>query len=200
MDKSIARMVMKMNGIPCAPLTNQVPCVVKCTHGGSSIGVYICDKDEDLDKALRESIKFSDEIIIEKKIVGREFTVPVLGEKALPPIEIIPPQEGNFDYVAKYQSGQKGAQEICPANLDKHLSDKLKVLALKLHNAIKLSVYSRSDFIIDREGDIYCLEINSLPGLTPASLLPKAAKCIGLEYPDLCEKIVELSMKRKIPR
>ncbi len=196
MDKSISRMVMEIIGIKCAPIVQTPPCVVKCIHGGSSLGTYICESDIELRKAISDLKKYNDEFIIEKKINGREFTVPILGEKALIPIEIIPPSNGKFDYIAKYSTGKIGAKEICPAPLDNRNIIKLKEMALKLHNALKLSVYSRTDFIMDENGNFYCLEINTLPGLTPNSLFPKAAKYEGYDYSKLCELIIKLSMEK----
>lgn len=196
MDKSVTREIMTTNKIACAPLVTSAPCVVKCSHGGSSIGTYICDTEADLLFALSDVAKYNDDIIIEKKISGIELTVPILDNKALSPIEIIPPASGKFDYDAKYQNGIAGAEEICPARLSADDTIKVQALAEKLHMAMKLSVYSRTDFIMDEDGKFWCLEINTLPGMTPNSLMPKAAKFAGLDYPQLCEKIVELSLKK----
>ena len=136
-------------------------------------------------------------ILVEEKIEGRELTVPILGEKALNAIEIIPPEgKSTFDYVAKYQSGEKGAREICPADISAEQQALLGELALRLHKALGLSVYSRTDFILDRDGKPWCLEVNTLPGMTPNSLIPRAAKLEGLTYEQLCEKIVELSLNK----
>ena len=211
MDKAITKTMMRSAGIPTAPwkeydLTadnlrqiageQELPCVVKLVNGGSSIGVYICDDAEQLRAALKEAERYHTKVIIEKKIAGRELTVPVLGDKALCAIEIIPPEGGTtFDYVAKYQSGEKGAREICPAPITAEEQAMLGELALRLHHTLGLSVYSRTDFILDENGRAWCLEVNTLPGMTPNSLIPKAAKREGLSYVQLCEKIVELSMK-----
>lgn len=190
MDKSYTKQIMQCNGIPTAPYVDHAPCVVKEVNGGSSIGTWICQTDEEMKEAI-ENARYK--IIVEKKIEGREFTVPVLGDKALNVIEIVPPT-GRFDYVSKYQSGNEGAQEICPARITEEEKVKLQDLALKLHNALGLKVYSRTDFILDPEGNAWCLEVNTLPGMTPNSLIPRAAKLEGLDYPHLCEKIVTLSL------
>jgi len=211
LDKSTAKKIMTFAGIPtahwqCFDMKNDrvrtvleqvdLPCVVKVINGGSSIGVYICDDQEQLEDALFLCGKNGSRILIEDKIEGREFTVPVFDGKALSPIEIIPPESGKFDYVSKYQSGEEGAREICPAEITAGERELLSSLALRLHNALGLSVYSRTDFILDRDGKAWCLEVNTLPGMTPNSLIPKAAKLDGLDYPQLCEKIVLLSMEK----
>ena len=197
MDKVVAKLVMIQNGIPTPPEADCAPCVVKVIDGGSSIGVYVCDTQSEYEQALEQIKKYGSDILVEKKINGRELTVPVLGDKALSPIEIVPPESGQFfDYVSKYQSGDEAAAEICPAQLTDEETRMLQDLALRFHRAMKLSVYSRTDFILDEEGKAWCLEVNTLPGMTPNSLIPKAAKIEGIDYPHLCEKIIELSMNK----
>ena len=197
LDKGITRMVMQANGIRCAPLTDHAPCVVKCANGGSSIGTYICNTEEEYRSALDEVKKYDTSFLVEQKINGTELTVPVLDGTPLAPIEIVPPQSGKFDYVAKYQSGSDGAREICPARLSAEKTLEVQKAAKKLHEALHLSVYSRTDFIMDEHGDFWCLEINTLPGLTPNSLLPKSAANAGIDYQHLCESIIRLSMDIK---
>ena len=192
MDKEYSKQVMLCNGIPTAPFVTEAPCVVKEVNGGSSIGTWVCKTDEKLRAALKE---VKGKYIIEKFIEGREFTVPVFDGKALDVIEIVAP-DGNFDYVSKYQSGESGAREICPARITETEKELMQSLALKYHNAMGLSVYSRTDFILDKDGNAWCLEVNTLPGMTPSSLIPKAAKQAGIEYPELCEKIVLLSLEK----
>ena len=177
--------------------TLPVPCAVKTIVGGSSIGVELPDTREELERALRNVLKFGNRVLVEEKIKGRELTVPVLDGKYLNAIEIVPPEGGTFDYVAKYQSGDEGAREICPARITEQEHKLIGEAALKLHNALGLSVYSRTDFILADDGKAYCLEVNTLPGMTPNSLIPKAAKLEGLSYAELCEKIIELSLKEK---
>ena len=196
MDKKMAKKIMRDAGIPTPSETDCVPCVVKVVNGGSSIGVAVCDTEEEYKAALEDFKKYNADILVEKKISGTELTVPVLGDKALTPIEIVPPGNGTFDYVSKYQSGDEGAREICPARISAEAAQLVKDLALKFHKAMNLSVYSRTDFILDENGKAWCLEVNTLPGMTPNSLIPKAAKLEGMDYPELCEKIVLLSLDK----
>ena len=206
MDKSMTKRIMDSVGIPTAPwrdipayteaeipaLTEEleVPCAVKVVNGGSSIGVALPDTKAELAKALREMLHYGSHILVEKKIHGRELTVGVLGQRALPAVEIVPAVK-EFDYTAKYQAG--GAQEICPAPITPQQQEEVGALALKLHHALGLEVYSRTDFLLDEDGKFWCLEVNSLPGMTAASLVPKEAAAIGMSYNELCEEIVRLS-------
>lgn len=169
------------------------PCVVKPSSGGSSIGVSIVNSKEEVHDAIKKASVYNDDIIIEGYIKGREFSVGVLGGKALPIIEIIPKQ-GFYDYEHKYQ--KDATIEITPADLDDAVTSKMQKLTVKAHNVLKLEVYSRTDFLIDEWGDIFCLESNTLPGMTPTSLLPQEAAAAGIEYGDLCERIIELSFER----
>ena len=210
MDKAVAKRIMDSNGIRtpawrelryteadiprlCEELP--VPCAIKVVNGGSSSGVQLPDTREELSSALRDVLRYGDRVVVEEKIYGREMTVPVLGESALCPIEIVPPEGSSFDYVAKYQSGSAAAAEICPAPIGEEETKLLQETALKFHRALGLAVYSRTDFILDGEGRAWCLEVNTLPGMTPASLIPKAAAVAGMSYGELCEKIVELSLQ-----
>ena len=169
------------------------------SDGGDNLNLIfrIMKRGDKLEAALRNILRYGDRIVVEEKIHGTEVTVPVLGGHCLSPIEIVPPEGSTFDYVAKYQSGDEGAREICPARISEKDRQTVCEAALKFHNALGLSVYSRSDFIIDSEGRAWCLEVNTLPGMTPNSLIPKAAKLVGLEYPQLCEEIIRLSLECK---
>ena len=189
MDKAVAKRVMDSYGIRTAPWREVV-------YGEEDIPGLL-DTREELEAALRNILRYGDRIVVEEKIHGTEVTVPVLGNRCLSPIEIVPPEGSTFDYVAKYQSGDEGAREICPARISEKDRQTVCEAALKFHNALGLSVYSRSDFIIDSEGRAWCLEVNTLPGMTPNSLIPKAAKLEGLEYPQLCEEIIRLSLECK---
>ena len=160
-------------------------------------GVQLPDTREELESALHDILRYGDRVVVEEKITGRELTVPVLGDRALPAIEIVPPEGSSFDYVAKYQSGSEGAREICPAPITEAEQRMLGEAALKFHRALGLSVYSRTDFLLDAEGRAWCLEVNTLPGMTPNSLIPKAAAVVGMSYPELCETIVELSLRAR---
>lgn len=171
-----------------------LPVVVKPCCGGSSIGVYIADTEEAYEKALRDSFRYEDEVVVETYIRGREFACGVIDGEALPPIEIIP-KTGFFDYANKYQDG--ATEEVCPADLPESVSERMKDLTVKAFHALKLNVYSRADFLLDKEGNLYCLEMNTLPGMTAASLLPKEAKVAGIEYGDLCEQIIRKSLEAR---
>lgn len=169
---------------------------MKVVNGGSSIGVELPTR--------ARSWKPPCAIFLSMATASssrRRYTAPrsrsQFSAGAASPIEIVPPEGSTFDYVAKYQSGDEGAREICPARISEKDRQTVCEAALKFHNALGLSVYSRSDFIIDREGRAWCLEVNTLPGMTPNSLIPKAAKLEGLEYPQLCEEIIRLSLECK---
>ena len=206
MDKSMTKRMMDSASIPTAPWRDipayteadipalveelEVPCAVKVVNGGSSIGVSLPDTKEELEAALREMLRYGSHIIVEKKIRGRELTVGVLGDRALPAVEIVPAVK-EFDYTAKYQSG--GAREICPAPITAEQQAEVGALALKLHRTLGLEVYSRTDFLLDGDGKFWCLEVNSLPGMTAASLVPKEAAAIGMTYNELCEEIGQQS-------
>ena len=212
MDKAVAKRIMESAGvltprwreleyteadIPRLVEELPVPCAVKVVNGGSSIGVELPETREELAGALRALLPFRSRVVVEEKIRGREMTQPILDERWLSAIEIVPPEGTSFDYVAKYQSGDEGAQEICPARITPEEQQTLGEAALKLHRALGLAVYSRTDFILDDEGRAWCLEVNTLPGMTPASLIPKAAAVEGMSYAQLCEKIVTLSLEAR---
>lgn len=173
-----------------------MPCVIKTASGGSSLGVFLPEDRAALAEALEQVRGYDGGILWEERIYGRELTVGVLGDRALPPVEILP-AEGEFDYAAKYQAG--GAREICPAPVTEAQKQEMGALALKLHRTLGLEVYSRTDFIMDEAGKFWCLEINNLPGMTPGSLIPKEAAAVGMSYNELCEEIVRQSygLKRK---
>ncbi len=207
MNKAVAKQAMERVGIRtpawrelryCSGdiprLTEELPlpAAVKSINGGSSLGMALVDTREQLSRALEDILPYGGHVIVEKKIKGRDVTVGVLGDRYLPAVEIIPQNAAYFDYTAKYQDG--GSQEICPARIPEALWRELGEAALKLHRALGLSVYSRTDFILDEEERPWCLEINTLPGMTPASLLPKEAVAVGMSYPELCREILDLSL------
>lgn len=169
------------------------PCVVKTTHGGSSVGVYLVKQEEALKEALRDAYTYEDEVVIEQFIKGRELTDVVIDGKALPIVEIVPKQ-GFYDYKNKYQEGS--TEEICPAQISSSLTERIQKIAVDAYRALGLKVYARMDFIVDEEENIYCLEANTLPGMTPTSLIPQEAAAIGINYDDLCQWLVDLSMKK----
>lgn len=208
MDKAVSKRMMDAFGIRTAPwrdftygpedidrLTAEltVPCALKVVNGGSSLGVYLPDTKEQLRAGLTDLLKYGNHAIAEEKIKGREITVGVLGDRYLPAVEIIPDARFSyFDYEAKYQPG--GSRELCPAPITEEEWRMMGEAALKLHRALGLAVYSRTDFLLDDQGHAWCLEVNTLPGMTPASLVPKEAAAAGMSYEDLCEEIARASL------
>lgn len=171
-----------------------LPCVVKPVASGSSIGVSIAHTEGELRQALAESLKTGGRVVLEEYVKGREVQVGILDGAALPSIEIIPKQ-GFYDYANKYQPD--GAVEVCPAPIPPEVEEELRRAAVRVYETLGLSVYSRADFILDEEGRIWFLEINTLPGMTPTSLLPQEASAVGIGYAQLCEKIVEASLEAR---
>ncbi len=172
----------------------QVPCVVKINAGGSSIGVYIVKEKDDLKPCMDSAFKLENELVIEDYIEGQEYTCGVLAGEGLPVVEITP-NEGFYDYNAKYQPG--ATKEVCPApSLNAEQTAKMQSIAVAAHRALGIGVYSRVDFIMDKKGDMYCIEANTLPGMTPTSLLPQEAAARGVAYEDLCELIITESLKK----
>ncbi len=167
------------------------PCVVKPCSAGSSVGVQIVADREQFVAAVGASFRYDDDVLVEEYIKGREFSVGVLGGKALPVIEIIP-KSGWYDYENKYQAGS--TEEICPAVLDPKIAEKMQREAEHAFEVLRLKVYGRIDFLLDKKNRFYCLEANTLPGMTPVSLLPQEAAAAGIPFPHLCGKIIELSL------
>lgn len=171
-----------------------IPCVVKVNAGGSSIGVYIVKQRSELEPCMEAAFKLEDTLVVEDYIEGQEYTCGVLAGEGLPVVEITP-KIGFYDYNAKYQPG--ATEEVCPApSLSAEQTAKMQKIAVAAHNALGIGVYSRVDFIMDKKGDMYCLEANTLPGMTPTSLLPQEAAARGMEYEDLCERIIAESLKK----
>jgi D-alanine-D-alanine ligase len=168
------------------------PAVVKPSKQGSTVGLTVVKRPQDFETALELAYRFDDEVMVERFIPGRELTVPVLGDDALPVGEIISSHE-IFDYEAKYQPG--GAQEIFPADLPGALVIEAQRLALTAHRALKLRGLSRVDFRLDAEGALWCLEVNTLPGLTAASLFPKGAAAAGIGFPQLCDRLCRIALE-----
>lgn len=204
MHKGISKSVLAYNGVPVpkgqvfnkkTPVEtwNFFPCVVKPCSGGSSVGVSIANDRDEFLSAMKEAFRYEEEVIVEQYINGREFSVGLLDGKALPIIEIRP-KTGFYDYKNKYQSGL--TDEICPAELDSQSTIRMKQYAEQAYKALMLQAYSRIDFLMDEKGDMYCLEANTLPGMTPMSLLPQEALVQGIEYGELCENIIALSLDK----
>jgi len=177
----------------------QLPIVVKAPRQGSTVGIYIVKKAEDLESAIADAAKYDLELLIEKFVPGRELTIGILGDQVLPILEIIP-KGGFYDFTNKYpflnpQAGG-GAQHVCPAKIDPDKTKEIQDLAFGAYRALGLQVYSRVDVILSETGQPFVLEINTIPGMTEASLLPEAAAAAGISYVDLCTRIIALSRAR----
>lgn len=162
-----------------------IPCVVKPSREGSSVGLHVVKERADLDAAVKDASQYDTEVMIERYAKGRELTVGILGDQALPPVEIRP-KKGIYDYHSKYTPGM--TEYLCPAPLDEEVIAQLQAYALRAFKVLKLRGYARIDFILAQE-QLWCLEANTLPGMTATSLLPKAAAAAGVDYPELCERI-----------
>ncbi len=202
MDKGISKDIFRAYHIPTpagirlkkgGEETERVPfpCIVKACCGGSSVGVCIARDEEEYEAAKEEAFRYDDEVIIEQYIEGREFSVGVMDGKALPVIEIAP-KEGFYDYKNKYQAGS--TVETCPAELPEDKTARLQEIAELVFRALRLKSYARVDFRMSRTGEVFCLEANTLPGMTPVSLLPQEAAVVGMDFPALCEKILAAAL------
>lgn len=205
MNKGLTKMVLRENGISTpggitlkrgeTPYVNVgFPCVVKPCSGGSSVGTSIVNSEEEYAAALELAFRYEEKVLVETYIKGRELTVGVMDGKAMPVIEIIP-KSGFYDYKNKYQAG--ATDEICPAQIGDEATERVQRLAEHVGKALMIDAYFRADFLWDTAADeIYCLEANTLPGMTPTSLIPQMAAQQGMSYDALCEKIIEISMKK----
>ena len=209
MDKDISKRLLAAAGVNTPPwiysrakdITPEIiektvglPCVIKPVSCGSSVGITIAEDKETLISALDFAAEYEDFIIAEKKITGREFTMAILDGKALPPVEIIP-KCGFYDYKNKYQKG--ATLELCPAPITEEETAKMADITKKGFEALRLSDYARFDYIMDENGEFFCLEANTLPGMTPTSLMPQEAAAVGISYDDLCDKIAKLAYAKK---
>ena len=179
--------------------TIPLPIVVKAPRQGSTVGVIIVKNGSEIDSAIREAAKYGRELLIEKFVSGRELTIGILGDQALPILEIIP-KGGFYDFNNKYpflnpQAGG-GAEHVCPANIDAEKTKEIQALSLRAFRSAGLQVYARVDAILSETGQPFILEINTIPGMTEASLLPEAAAAAGIGYDDLCARIIALSRAR----
>ncbi len=170
------------------------PCVIKPVSCGSSIGVSLVNTGEELKTALELAAVYENKVLIEKLVKGREFSVGILNHEALPVIEIIP-EKGFYDYKNKYQNGL--TKEVCPAELSPGLTEILQKRALQVHDTLRLGDYSRIDFILNESGEFICLEANTLPGMTPTSLIPQEARCKGISYNELVCMIAGMPFRTK---
>lgn len=208
MDKHIAKRFFLAEGIPTPKGISMTqatriadaeqeglhyPCVVKPCCGGSSIGVSIVRDAKEYAKALDEVFEIEDSVVVEEYVKGREFAVGVVDGEALPIIEIAP-IEGFYDYKNKYKAGS--AVETCPADLSEEITKKMQEYAVAVTKALGLGAYSRMDFLLDENENMYCLEANTLPGMTATSLLPQEAQAVGIGFEELCEKLIQLSLQK----
>lgn len=208
MDKGITKQIFRMHQVPTPmgiELTREqagqdltaygleFPVVVKTCCGGSSVGVYITHDQKEYEKALEEAFSYEDHVVVEEYIKGREFSVGVVDGKAYPVIEIAP-VEGFYDYKNKYSAG--ATVETCPADLTPEQTRQMQQYAEKGCEALGIEGYARLDFMMGENGKMYCLEANTLPGMTPTSLLPQEAAVLGIDYPHLCEELIRISLKK----
>ena len=205
MDKALTKELFVQNKVPTpqgisfkkgevAKDNVPFPKVVKVSTGGSSVGVSIVKDEKEYDAALKDAFSYGDEVVVEQYIKGREFSCGVMEGKALPIIEIAP-LHGFYDYKNKYQAGS--TVETCPAVLSEEATHRMQQAAEKAYEVLRLETYARMDFMMDeKDGSIYCLEANTLPGMTPTSLLPQEAAATGMDFNALCEEIIRISLKK----
>lgn len=208
MDKDMTKSLLKAAGVRTAPWINirkgekidyeairkiGYPVFVKPTHGGSSVATFMIKEEKDIEKAVLAGYEWDNEVMVEKFIKGDEITCPMLGNEMFPVIAIKPSEEFEFfDYTSKYADG--GAQEVV-VKLDENLHKEVEKMAFETYKALKCEVYSRVDMIVTKEGTPYVLEVNTLPGMTPASLFPKSAAGKNISYSELLDLIIEESLK-----
>jgi D-alanine-D-alanine ligase len=204
MDKDITKRILVHAGVPTpdwvmAPVAAEeaierlgLPLIVKANKQGSTVGLTKVKDASEFDEAVANAYRHDDEVMVEQFIPGRELTVPILANDPLPVGEIIIESE-IFDYETKYQSGK--AQEIFPADLPGPIAVQAQRFAVAAHHALKLRGYSRVDFRLDRDDQLWCLEANTLPGMTAASLFPKGAAAAGMGFPEVCERICQLALE-----
>ena len=205
MSKELSKIMFRHKGIPTpagivlekgAESYEDVgfPCVVKPCSGGSSVGTSIVYSRDEYDAALEFAFRYEARVLVEKYVKGRELTVGVMDGRAMPVIEIIP-KSGWYDYKNKYQAGL--TEELCPAPLSPEETDRVQRLAERVAAALMIDVYCRADFLLDEnDGLLYCLEANTLPGMTPTSLVPQMGAAQGMDFGEVCEKIIAVSMEK----
>ena len=205
MDKRISKALVHRKGLltpnwvsldnndPLSSVGDMVfPIVIKPNDQGSTIGLTIVNDESELDDAIKLARQFGNVVLIEEFIVGKEITVTVIGDKAYPIVEIIP-SHGLYDYECKYNKGM--TEYFCPANIDKDLAKAIQESALKIHKLLGCRHYSRVDFRLDKNGKAWFLELNTLPGMTETSLVPKSAKASGLSFPELIQTIINEALE-----
>jgi D-alanine-D-alanine ligase len=206
-DKIATKRRLRERGVPTADFEvigkgefprMELPFVLKAPKEGSSVGIYILHQASEVGARLADVRRYTDEILVEKFVRGRELTVGILGDLALPIVEIRP-KEGFYDFKNKYpflNPQAAGADHFCPAPLDDEVGREVQKVALAAHRALGLQVYSRVDVLLDEKNGPSVLEINTIPGMTPSSLLPEAAAAVGISYADLCVQVIALSLQR----
>jgi D-alanine-D-alanine ligase len=207
-DKVLTKERCVTAGVPTAPsavIENpaaeipsglKLPFVVKPVRQGSSVGLQFVNQPADWSAALRESLRFDSQVLVEERILGRETTVGVLGEQTLPIVEVRPKQ-GSYDYTNKYTSG--ATEYFCPASFDSATTRRIQDAALGAFDAIGGRDYARVDVMVTESKEPVVLEVNTLPGMTETSLLPKAAAAAGISYAALCQRMIDLALKRPVP-
>lgn len=203
MNKHFSKVIFRQNEIPTAPwlLLKQgtelekkavekigYPVVVKPNDQGSTVGLSVVHTNDKIEAAIDNAFNYGESVIVEKYIPGKELTVSILGQQPLPVIEIIP-RSGLYDYESKYQSGK--TEYVCPAQISKQATEKLQHYGLLAYTSLGCKDYARVDFRMNEVGEIFCLEVNTLPGMTPTSLVPKAAQVVGYDFNQLIEEIVQ---------
>jgi D-alanine-D-alanine ligase len=207
-DKIRSKEAFRQHGVPTPPgeivtigqqPTIPIPFVIKAPRQGSTVGVHIIKNEGEIDAAIADAAKYDRELLIEKFIPGRELTIGVLGDQVLPILEIIP-KGGFYDFTNKYPflnpGAGGGAEHVCPARIPENETRTIQALALEAHRSLGLQVYSRVDIMLPGEGEATVLEVNTIPGMTEASLLPEAAAAAGIGYAELCARIIDLSLER----
>lgn len=212
MDKAKSKVLYQLDGIPTPPSTTVYAgdgqdvkeivavlgdhCVVKPGTAGSALGVFIVQGEQEIAAAIEKALQYDDEVLVERYVAGTELTVAVLGNEdpyALPVIQIVPQSEF-YDFDSKYKPG--GSQHICPAPLTDEQTKAVQELAVKAHTCLGCEGVSRTDVIMEDDGQFWVLETNTLPGMTATSLLPDAARVAGMSFPELCTKLVEFALER----
>ena len=202
-DKEKTKERLRESGVPTPAgelihsveeVTLPLPVFIKPNAQGSSVGSRAANTARELVVALADALQFDSAALVEQLIVGRELTVGVLGDQVLPIVEIHP-LDGFYDYTNKYTKGR--TEYFCPAPIDDEKTALIQKYALAAHRSVGSAVYSRIDFLLEASGTPFCLEINTIPGMTATSLLPKAAAAVGMSFPDLCRRIVELSWEQR---
>jgi D-alanine-D-alanine ligase len=205
MDKDISKRLFRVAGVPTADWvmaadasSSQIgalglPVIVKPNSQGSTVGLTLVERAQDIAAAIALAEQFDTEVMLERYVPGRELTVGILDGAALSVGEIIPAHGGLFDYTSKYQVG--GADEVFPAAVDAATAAHARELAVRVNAALKIDCYCRVDFRLDPHGKLWCLEANTLPGMTSGSLLPRSAAASGIDFPTLCERICALALE-----